>query len=143
LEQGTNDRRRDVLPSLLPRATLHRQSMRLEINPSSLAALLRIAVRPSQSSSPIPFAVAVQLKRRGIEAKLVMHSSHGRPKAPDPRLVLLLADAHRWLDELVKGRADSLRELARRYNRDKGEVSRTLPLAFLAPDIVEAIPQGH
>ncbi|HKF60586.1 MAG TPA: hypothetical protein VKB42_04440, partial [Dongiaceae bacterium] len=134
---------RDVLPNLLLRATLHRESMRLEINPSGLAALLRIAAPPSQSSSPIPFDVAVRLKRRGIEAKLVVHSSHGRPKAPDPKLVLLLADAHRWLDDLVTGRAASLRELARRYNRDKGEVSRTLPLAFLAPDIVEAILQGH
>jgi hypothetical protein len=56
---------------------------------------------------------------------------------------LLLADAHRWLDDLVEGSAASLRELAQRYNRDKGEVSRTLPLAFLAPDIAEAILQGH
>jgi DNA invertase Pin-like site-specific DNA recombinase len=143
LEQGTNDRRRDVLSNLLLRATLHRESIRLEINPASLAALLRIAAPASQSSSPIPFAVAVQLRRRGIEAKLVVHSSHGRPKTPDPKLVLLLADAHRWLDDLVTGRVASLRELARRYNRDKGEASRTLPLAFLAPDIVEAILQGH
>ena len=143
LEQGTNDRRRDVLPNLLLRATLHRELIRLEINPSSLAALLRIAAPPSQSSSPIPFAIAVQLKRRGVEAKLVVHSSQGRPNAPDRKLVLLLADAHRWLDDLVKGRAASVRELARRYNRDKGEVSRTLPLAFLAPDIVEAILQGR
>jgi len=108
-----------------------------------LSVRLRIAAPASQSSSPIPFAVAVQLRRRGIEAKLVVHSSHGRPKAPDLKLVLLLADAHRWLDDLVEGRAASLRELAQRYNRDKGEVSRTLPLAFLAPDIAEAILQGH
>jgi len=45
-----------------------------------LSVRLRIAAPASQSSSPIPFAVAVQLRRRGIEAKLVVHSSHGRPK---------------------------------------------------------------
>jgi site-specific DNA recombinase len=33
----------------------------------------------------------------------------------------------------------SIRELARQNDRDVGEVSRTLPLAFLAPDIVEAV----
>ena len=37
---------------------------------------------------------------------------------------------------------DPLRELASRYRQDVGEVSRTLPLAFLAPDIVEAVLGG-
>jgi len=36
-----------------------------------------------------------------------------------------------------------VRDIARRANRDAGEVSRTLPLAFLAPDIVEAILEGR
>jgi hypothetical protein len=55
----------------------------------------------------------------------------------------LIADAHRWIDDLAAGRASSVRDLARRNGRDAGEVSRILPLAFLAPDIVEAILEGR
>jgi hypothetical protein len=62
---------------------------------------------------------------------------------PDPKLMPLLADAHRWLDDLTTGRVGSIRELARRYGRDKGEVSRILPLAFLAPYIIAAILHGR
>jgi hypothetical protein len=40
-------------------------------------------------------------------------------------------------------RAASLRDLAWQNNRDVGGVSRTLPLAFLEPAIVEAIIEGR
>ena len=61
----------------------------------------------------------------------------------DEKLVALLADAHRWIEDLMKGRASSVRDLARQNHCDVGEVSRTLPLAFLAPDLVEAILAGR
>ena len=84
----------------------------------------------------------MQLKRRGVEAKLVMKAAGNRSSLPDTKLVAIFADALRWIDDLAQGRASSVRDLARRNNRDPGEVSRTLPLAFLAPDIVEAILEG-
>jgi hypothetical protein len=37
----------------------------------------------------------------------------------------------------------SIKQLAARHQVDKGDVSRILPLAFLAPDIVEAILNGR
>jgi site-specific DNA recombinase len=39
--------------------------------------------------------------------------------------------------------SDSLRNLARLHHRDVGEISRSLPFAFLAADIVEAILNGR
>ncbi len=62
---------------------------------------------------------------------------------PDMKLVSVLADAQHWIDDLAQGRATSVRDLARRSNRDISEVSRTLSLAFLAPDIVSAILDGR
>jgi site-specific DNA recombinase len=40
-------------------------------------------------------------------------------------------------------RAASLRDLAWQNSRDVGDVSRTLPLTFLEPAIVEAIIEGR
>jgi site-specific DNA recombinase len=59
------------------------------------------------------------------------------------KLVRVLADAHLWMDDLAQGRAASVGDLARRGNRDISEVSRTLSLAFLAPDIASAILDGR
>jgi len=70
-------------------------------------------------------------------------SDKDRSSKPDTRLVAVVADAHRWVCDLAEGRAASVRDLARQNNRDAADVSRTLPLAFLAPAIVEAIMEGR
>jgi hypothetical protein len=87
--------------------------------------------------------VPIRLKRRGVEARLILRDASAASPAPDPKLVSLLAQAQLWLEDLASGRAGSLRDLARRHRQDVGEVSRTLPLAFLAPDIIEAILEGR
>lgn len=46
------------------------------------------------------------------------------------------------MDDLVTGNAGSIRDIALRASMDESDVSRFLPLAFLAPDIVEAIVAG-
>jgi len=43
---------------------------------------------------------------------------------------------------VTDGSAASITELAVRENEDRNEISRHLPLAFLAPDIVDKILKG-
>ncbi len=62
---------------------------------------------------------------------------------PDARLIATVARAHRWSEELRTGVASSVGGLVARHGVAQGDVSRSLPLAFLAPDIVEAILQGR
>ena len=64
-------------------------------------------------------------------------------RSPDPALIGLLADAHRWFEDLRSGKAASIAEIAARERRQVSHVSRTLSLAFLAPDIVETILAGE
>jgi hypothetical protein len=86
--------------------------------------------------------IPIRVKRRGVEAKLVISAVGSRPIAIDTKLISAIAEAHCWFSELAQGQAASLRDLARRSGRDAGEVSRTLPLAFLSPDLIEAILDG-
>jgi site-specific DNA recombinase len=58
-------------------------------------------------------------------------------------LLKALARAHRWFHELVCGRATSPAEIAARAGVTARYVRRLLRLAFLAPDIVEAIAEGR
>ncbi len=59
----------------------------------------------------------------------------------DPSLLKAIARAHIWFEDLKAGR--SYKEIAVRENIDQRHVARTIRLAFLAPDIVEAIFKGN
>jgi hypothetical protein len=61
----------------------------------------------------------------------------------DPRLCRLIVQAHRWFNQLASAETASVRAIARQENIHECDVSRNLRLAFLAPDIVEAILDGH
>ena len=82
-----------------------------------------------------------QLRRRGVEIRLVLRAEGA--EAPDDKLVALVARSHRWLDQLTSGAIASIRGIAQAEGIDGGDVSRFLPLAFLAPGIVEALMNGR
>ena len=99
----------------------------------------------SRDSGPgaILLDIPVRFRRRGAEMKLVMTDERASTTNPDARLIAAVAQAHRWSEELRTGVASSVGDLVTRHGVDQGDVSRSLPLAFLAPDIVEAILQGR
>ena len=61
---------------------------------------------------------------------------------PDPHLCRLDAQARRWFEQLSSGEVSSVRAIAKGEKVHETEVSRVLPLAFLAPIIVELILDG-
>ena len=64
-------------------------------------------------------------------------------RLPDPDLIRLVTDAHRWFEDLRSGKAATIADIAARDRQQVSHVSRTLSLAFLAPDIVEMILAGR
>ena len=54
-------------------------------------------------------------------------------------LALALARAFRWQEMIESGQAESNSDLARKLKLDQSYVARTIRLACLAPDLVEAI----
>jgi hypothetical protein len=85
----------------------------------------------------------IRIKRRGVEMKLILANEHEPTPKPDPILIKAVAEGHGWFEELRSGTIPSVGDLAEHHDIDQGDVSRRLPLAFLAPDIVEAILKGH
>lgn len=73
--------------------------------------------------------------------RLVIRSDRSAPAKADPILLKEIMRAHHCFDALLAGKA-SIAELAASEGVDERYVSSVLPLAFLAPEIVEAITQG-
>ncbi|MBI3700871.1 MAG: recombinase family protein [Afipia sp.] len=72
-----------------------------------------------------------------------IHHPAGEPRSPDPKLVHALARAHRRMRDLTEGRFKSIEELAKSENNHPRALRNELRLAFLAPEIVEAILNGE
>ena len=64
-------------------------------------------------------------------------------QVPDPVLLKEIRRAHRCFEALVSSRAGSAAELASIEGVSDRYISSVLPLAFLAPEIIEAIAAGR
>jgi hypothetical protein len=60
----------------------------------------------------------------------------------DPALIKALVRGRAWFEELATGRARSLQELDKRDGISRRYIRRLVGLAFLSPQLVEAILQG-
>lgn len=87
--------------------------------------------------------IPLQLKRRGVELRMVLAGETSAAARVDLSLLRAVARSRRWVRNLICGRAGAVRELARQENIDARSLRRLLPLGFLSPRIVEAIAEGR
>jgi site-specific DNA recombinase len=93
----------------------------------------------------VELAAAIAFKRRGAETKLVLPGlaqQNDRSRC-DPALIKAIARGRAWFEELATGRARSLQELAERDGITRRYIRRLVGLAFLSPQLVEAILLGR
>jgi hypothetical protein len=85
-------------------------------------------------ASPVPAAV------KGI----VHVPAHNTPMQPSRRdaLLIAIAKARRWVDDLAYGRTASFAAIARREGKVERHVRLLAPLAFVSPRIVSALLDG-
>jgi site-specific DNA recombinase len=100
-----------------------------------------IDTRDSASLTMTRF-IKMEMKRRGVEIRLVIEGEAARAQRPDPALLKAIARGHQWFKELASGRAASVREIAKREGVYYSYVKRLIPLALLAPEIVQSICDG-
>ena len=127
--------RANPIKALVVRIDLAADALRLQLRPQA-PGLTELNDVPLEIIEPI------RLARRGVEAKLVLRNG-GSSKQPAPKLVELIARSHRRRDRLIERRQTSMTDLAEAEGVSRWDISRHLPLAFLAPDIVQAILDGR
>ncbi len=97
------------------------------------------------SSDALILRVSARLKLCSGEMRLVIPPGHGKELQPrlSATLIKALTRAHRWKDRLFSGEAPSISAIANEEGMTERYVGRIMRLAFLAPDITEAILDGY
>lgn len=139
------DQKRATVQRLVSRFDLSAGSMTIRLDRSALASLVTGgAVRPDANVEETTAIITcpMSLRRRGVETRMILTDNSHPARSPDAALIDLIARAHRYLRQLVQSPGTTLTEVAKANGTDVSEISRLLPLAFLAPKIVEATMTG-
>ncbi|MFP6710913.1 MAG: hypothetical protein VB913_04365 [Rhodospirillales bacterium] len=119
-----------TIQNLITRIALYSDRISIQINASQFC----------ETSGSINFEIPMEMRRRWVESKIILLPNN--TSAPDEKLIKLIADTRHWFEQLTSSNASSVREIAKQNGIDENDVSRFLPLAFLAPNIVETILAG-
>lgn len=91
--------------------------------------------------------IPMSFRRRSGRKEVVLPPGAVAPSAlpakPSTPLAIALARAFRWQEMIESGQAKSNSDLARRLKVDQSYIARTIRLASLAPDIIEAVLDGQ
>jgi site-specific DNA recombinase len=134
----------DLLERHLDRVTLTPNHVELRLrqsreaaqadNDSSAPRIANVTTITLPWTSPVPVAV-----------KGIIHvPAHNTPIRPSRRDILLMAiaKARNWVEELADGQLGSFAVLARREGKLERHIRLLLPLAFLSPRIVSGLLDG-
>jgi site-specific DNA recombinase len=145
---------REFLSNVIGRIVVRERSLEITILQPGLREAL-LGKRSAQLTKQEPFLeerknvftlmIDARVKRCGGEVRLVVptDSANESPSRPVPSLIKAVARAHRWPEQIIHGELKGRLSIARRTGLDERYIGRVLQCALLAPDIVEAILDGH
>jgi len=118
---------------------------RVVLGTDQIEIMLDLSSMTRTPDTRITHSIPTCIRRRGVEMRLVLDGPDKgeAPANPDPRLIRCVVQAHAWLNDLKLGRVATLLDIARKEGVSDHQISQVLPLAFLAPDITEAILAGR
>jgi len=144
-----------ILRTIFQRITLAQDAIRFVVRKQALVQRLLAATdrnpvdrQPNTTDSPespeedtVVIDRTIAIKRRGVEARIVIDGPAGRE--PEQSLIDLIGRAHFYLARLCDGSVSSIAGLADELAVHRADISRILPLAFLSPAMTVAILAGR
>jgi len=136
-----------ALRSVIRRATITHETVRISFDleqlfPNELTKNEEILPSPADVSelATMDIRYSARPTPRGLR---IQTGSVQSPGEPSNALIKALARGHAWKQQLLAGEAQSFDDLAQKAGVTRRYVSRILRFSFLAPDLVEAIFNGH
>jgi site-specific DNA recombinase len=125
-----------VMGDVIEKAHLSPTAIEIHLNPTFLSGALKVNAE-SLSTELLSFTAPWQIKRRGVEAKLIIGD---QPAAVDAVLIRMLAKAHEWVEQMKEG--IPLSQISRAEKVTPAYIRTRSRLAFLSPKIQQAIVSG-
>ena len=98
------------------RIDVHPGRLLFELNRENVCCLLGCEVKlegdHGDAKRPLTIEVPFAIKRRGVEARIVLGDSRSASPCPDDNLINAIAKAHGWFEQLTSGKASSIQEIA-------------------------------
>jgi site-specific DNA recombinase len=144
LSRGLPSQRAELIRGLIEQIIIGETAISITVRTRLLGSGTDSTLQPAMSRT-IVLSAPVEFRRRGVETKLVLPATVqlDKPARRDPALLKAIARGRLWFEELAAGRAASIQAIADREGMTQRYISRLLPLAFLAPELIEAILQGQ
>jgi len=132
--------KRDVA-ALVARVRVDERSVEIAVDLHAVATALGTTVL-RDAPATLALTEQVRLTRTGRAVRLVQDSGSRPGTEADRALVGLIAKAHRWWGMLADGEMD-ITALAERERCNDSYITRVVRIAFLSPEVVEAILDGR
>ena len=154
LKQAPPWKFRSFLLCVLGRITIGSESINIEVRTGALEMAIHHAqayedadwrsIQDQASGRTYGLRIETRFKRCGSEMKFILFGDDTMEMRarPDPGMIKAVAKARIWAHQLMTGEVSSIAEIAKRERTSRPHASRLLNLAFLAPDIVQAILEG-
>jgi site-specific DNA recombinase len=125
LRSGDVTRQREILETILRRLDLSPTSITVMFNRNGMASVLGIeaASATTRQNDSVTLKLPIKLRRRGVEAKLVINTSASPNRERDPNLCKIVAQASLWFAQMATGEAETVRAIARRERIPECNVS--------------------
>ena len=131
-----------LIHSLVRRVVVLEDEVRIVFHAEGIVTLLKEAgvdFSISAESTGVECVLTVSCKLRRYGGLVKLHASDATSDEPRLPIQTALMQAHRGMEQIVSGKATTMRQIAGALKMDRSFVARTLQLANLAPDIVKAI----
>ena len=134
-----------IINELIARVVVSKKTVTIQLDRNCLLIRLAGLALDTKSQQHITLETAVNLRRSGIESKLI-YPAGGETTVHDRSVKALqeaLLKSLKWNEDLVSGNVRSIDALIERDRLNPRQVHRLRKLAFLAPDIMERIIAGE
>jgi site-specific DNA recombinase len=126
--------------SIIERLELRCEDIQITVN---LGALLAPELSSCEINLRMTRLVPMQMKRRGVETRLVIPGEKVAVSRSDPALLRTVSRGYQWFGELASGSVTSTKQIAAREGLSHSYVRHVVALGLLAPRIIEAICAGQ